>query len=122
MATMKRDMDLIRQILLAAELDEHGLVSNEPTVPGYTDEQIKYHISLLGDAGLARVCDITTVGSRSPQAMLLGLTWQGHEFLDAARANDRWNQAKKMVTKIGGASMPVWTAVLTELVKKELHL
>ena len=31
------------------------------------------------------------------------LTWQGHEFLDAARNEDRWNQAKKTISEKGGS-------------------
>ena len=36
---MKRDMDLIRQILLSVEADEHGFVS-KIEIPDYTQEQI----------------------------------------------------------------------------------
>lgn len=118
---MKRDMDLIREILLAIESEDHGFAS-KIEIPGYTEEQIDYHAYLLGEAGLAKVCDVTHQGSKSPEAMISCLTWSGHEFLDSARENNRWNQAKEMIKKIGGASIEIWGSLLTDLMKKSLGL
>jgi len=118
---MKRDMDLIRAMLFAIEADEHGFVS-KIEVPGYTEEQINYHAYLLGEAGLAHVVDVTSFGDKSPEAIVRNLTWAGHEFLDSARENNVWNQAKEKISKFGGASLPVWLALLTELIKKQIGL
>ncbi len=120
--SMKRDMDLIRQLLLTIEADEHGFATRDIEIPSYTQEQIDYHAVLLGEAGLAEVTDVTTMGSKSPKAILLRLTWAGHEFLDSSRENHIWNQAKDKVGKIGGASLPIWGAVLTEIIKNRLGL
>ena len=117
---MKRDMDLIRAMLLAIEAETSGWAPNELEIPGYTQEQIKYHAVLLGEAGLADVCDITT--GDCPAAIVNRLTWAGHEFLDASRENQIWNQAKDKINKIGGASIGIWVALLTELIKKKLGL
>lgn len=118
---MKRDMDLIRAMLLAIEADEHGFVS-KIEIPNYTQEQINYHAYLLGEAGLANIIDMTCNESESPQALVRSLTWVGHEFLDSARENNIWNQAKDKIDKIGGATLPIWTALLTELIKKQIGL
>ncbi len=118
---MKRDMDLIREILLAIEADEHGFAP-KIEIPGYTQEQIGYHAVLLGEAGLVQVVDVTSMGSKSPEAMVNRLTWAGHEFLDSARENKRWNQAKDMINKIGGVPIQVLIALLTELAKNSLGL
>ncbi len=118
---MERDMDLIRLMLLKIEAHEHGFAP-EIEIPGYTQEQIGYHAVLLGEAGLAEVHDITCMESDSPTAMVSRLTWAGHEFLDSARENTIWNQAKDKIGKIGGASLPIWLAVLTELIKKSIGL
>ena len=118
---MKRDMDLIRAMLLAVEADPHGFVS-VLKIPGYTQEQIGYHACLLGEAGLAHIVDITADGSNSPEAIVTSLTWAGHEFLDAARENTIWEQAKDKIKRIGGASLPIWTALLTALLKQQLGL
>jgi hypothetical protein len=34
----------------------------------------------------------------------------------------RWNQAKEAIKVVGGATFAVWTAVLTDMVKKNLGL
>lgn len=118
---MKRDMDLIRAILLTIEEEPHGFAP-KIEIPDYTEEQIKYHAILLGEAGLAEVVDITPNGGKSPEAIITRLTWAGHEFLDSARENQRWNQAKDLIGKIGGASIQIWIAILTEIIKKKLGL
>ncbi|MGA3094330.1 MAG: DUF2513 domain-containing protein [Dehalococcoidales bacterium] len=118
--SMKRDMDLIRQMLLAIEAEPSGWAPDKLEIPNYTQEQINYHAVLLGEAGLAIVGDIST--GENPAAMVSRLTWAGHEFLDASRENQIWNQAKDAIAKIGGASIPIWTALLTEIIKKKLNL
>ena len=119
---MKRDMDLVRAILLAVEEHDHGFAPDELEIDGYTQEQIAYHASIMIDGGLVEGIDQTTGGSESPEAAIRHLTWAGHDFIAAAREPTRWNQAKEAVKKVGGATFAVWTAVLTELVKKNLGL
>ena len=119
---MKRDMDLIREILLAIEESPHGFAPDKIMITGYSDEQIQYHAYLLGEAGLAKVVEITSHGDKSPNAVIQGLTWEGYEFLDSAREKQRWNQAKELIGKVGGASLQIWTMVLADLVKKNLGL
>ena len=119
---MKRNMDLIRQILITAERDEHGFISEQLEIDNYTQEEIGYHIYLLGEAGLARVIDLTYDQSESPSARLLNLTWEGHEFLDSARENRIWNLTKDAIKQLGGASIQIWTALLIAQAKKEFHL
>ena len=118
---MKRDMDLIRKMLLAIEADEHGFAP-KIEINGYTEEEIGYHAVLLGEAGLVKVCDVTGLGNKSPEAIITRLTWAGHEFVDSARENQRWNLAKDLINKVGGASIQIWVIVLTELIKKNLGL
>jgi hypothetical protein len=117
---VKRDMDLIRAILLAVESCSSGLAP-KIEIHDYTQEQINYHVYLLGEAGLAKVHNITPDGG-SPAALISSLTWAGHEFLDASRENKIWNLAKDSINKVGGATIQIWTAVLTSLIQKQLGL
>ena len=120
---MKRDMDLIRKILLATELNPHGFAPQKlMEIDDYTQEEIGYHIHLLGEADLAKVVDMTFDQSVSPNAQMLNLTWNGHEFLDSSRNNHIWNQAKDSIAKIGGASIQIWIMVLAGYIKKELGI
>ena len=118
---MKRDMDLIRAMLLAIESDPHGFAPIIE-IPNYTQEDIGYHAVLLGEAGLAKVTDVTRMGSDTPDAIVERLTWAGHEFLDSARDNRIWNQAKDSIAKIGSASIQIWSMVLAGYIKNELGL
>jgi hypothetical protein len=99
-----------------------GFAPDHIEIQGYTQEQIGYHAVLLGEAGLAAVCDVTANDSKSPEALIRRLTWEGHEFLDSARDKQRWNQAKDLINKIGGASIQIWIAILTEIIKKSLGI
>lgn len=49
---MKRDMDLVRKILMALEDNPTGYFKDEMTIDGYTEEDVGYHCYLLLQAGL----------------------------------------------------------------------
>ena len=117
---MHRDMDLIRKMLIVVADHKHGFAPDPLIVEGYSEEQIGYHAFLMIDAGLALGVDACTRGDESPMWTVQALTWDGHEFLDAAREPGRWAQAKALIDKVGGASLTIWTSVLTEIVKSNL--
>lgn len=113
---MERDMDLLREILLALEKAKFqpAHLYIPLAVPGYTEEQVQYHLLLLSDAGLIE-------GIRLNSFLPRRLTWDGHEFLDAARDKSRWTRAKKMVLeKAGVLSFEALRQVLLALVKQSL--
>ena len=89
---MKRDLELLRKILLAVE-DAAPSWAPKLSVEGYSPAQIGYHSYLLIDAGLARGADVTTHSSTGPEALVRGLTWAGHEFAELARDDARWKRA-----------------------------
>lgn len=113
---MKRDLDLIRKLLLAMESREHAFVQDELTIEGYTEEQVGFHIYLLGEAGLAKVAGNTHLQSQSPSALPVNLTWEGYEFLEAAKDETLWGKAKSVVIKPAGG---VAFGVLVEWLKAE---
>jgi len=45
------------------------------------------HVWLLGRPGLMKVVDVTSVGFDGPHAIPLSLTWEGHDFIAAARGD-----------------------------------
>jgi hypothetical protein len=120
---MKRDMELIRKILLAIEDSPTGYAPNEIKVEGYTDDQIGYHEYLLVKAGLARGTETTNTGSLSPSVIIMGLTWEGHEFIDASRDEPRWKTAMGIVKeKSGSITMGALKDLLTSLIKVSIGL
>jgi hypothetical protein len=47
-----------------------------------------------------------------------GLTWAGHEFLEASRDDSRWNKAKKIISeKTGSFSFEILKSILMDLMK-----
>jgi hypothetical protein len=116
---MKRDMDLVRSILLKIEEQPFTGAWVEISVDGYSPEEITYHIMLLAEADLIDADNVSD--HDSILWMPIRLTWQGHEFLDAARDNNRWNKAKNTMEKFGGFVFDIGKQVLLELIKSELR-
>lgn len=114
---MKRDLEFVRKMVPAIE-DSSGGWAPDLAFDGYTEEQIGYHAYLIIDAGLARVQDVSTMGSAAPQGLITSLTWAGHEFADAARDEIRWNKAMAVVhEKCGAVPIDVLTQLLVALMK-----
>jgi hypothetical protein len=112
---MQRNMDLVRMILMRLESSPSGWAPNDLGIKSFPAEEIGYHAHIMMEEGLVNGSDVTTLGSPGPVALPTGLTWKGHEFLDLARDQDRWNRAKAIVAKVGGAPISVWAKVLTDL-------
>jgi hypothetical protein len=94
---MKRNMDLIRLLLLRSEGDEAARVACEQ----FSLEERGYHVQLLIDAKL-----IEGEAIRGPEGHFIGavvarLTWAGHDFLESVRDDTLWAKAKKYVLKPG---------------------
>lgn len=117
---MKRDMDLVRQILLRVEEDTRGSIMHLE-VAGFTPEEIAYHVVLLIEHGYLIGGVQHTVGNRPPIYNVQRMSWDGHEFLDLARSQTVWRQAKATFVEKGAAlSLEALKAVLIELTKRAL--
>lgn len=78
---MKRDMNLVRRILLRAE-KEQAPFSDLAFVDESTHEKVvDYHIHMMEDAGFIEV-DRDTQGG---WYRIIGITWEGHELLASMR-------------------------------------
>jgi hypothetical protein len=122
---MKRDMDLIRELLLKLEAlplamgDVWTIPSDAPAlaVPGYGVHQIDYHLSLIWEAGFiddANASPMFGIGFRS-------LTWEGHDFLDSVRDPKIWEKTKKGVEGAGGFTVDLLKDLAKGLVKKQIE-
>lgn len=115
---MQRDLDLVRQILLAVEAKPTANAS-ALDMPGYSDEQVTYHIRIMLQAGLLEVLNQTT--DQAERYAPTSLTWAGHEFLDLARSDTLWEKAKTMLLRIAGAlSLAGITQTLKTLIDAQL--
>ena len=119
---MKRDLELIRKMVLAIEDAPSGWAP-DLKFEGYTHAQVGYHAYLLIDAGLAKGQDASTMGSEAPRGFISSLTWAGHEFADAARDETRWRKAMGVVQEKGGTvTIGVLTQLLVALMKGALGI
>lgn len=119
---MKRDLELIRKMVLAIEDAQSGWAPNLK-LEGYSNAEVGYHAYLLVDAGLAKGQDSTDQQSEGPEAHITSLTWAGHEFADAARDEGRWAKAMGVVAEKGGAvTLGVLTQLLVALMKGALGI
>lgn len=115
---MRRDMDLVRAILFRIEAQEHYDDQIEISFDNYDADTVGYHVGLLKQAGFVEANDDRAHGG-GPSYIIIGLTWNGHEFLEAARDDTRWNKAKSIVAKNGGGMVvSVLTQLLNDLLKQ----
>lgn len=119
---MKRDMDLVRKILLKLNEHEHGNAPRNFSIDDYAEDIVLYHCFLLNEAGLIQAADITSQSSSSPAAIPVRLTWDGHEFIENAKNEKMWAQTKDAVGKIGDVSFSVWASVLSSVVLRNLGI
>jgi hypothetical protein len=61
------------------------------------------NLLLMDEAGFLRCERETTPTGRTIYVLPMSLTWQGHEFLEAARNGKFWRRAKALVVKKSGA-------------------
>lgn len=97
---MRRDMDLIRNILLELESQPSAGPLKDLRIESYNEDEISYHVLLLHEAGLIEALDAS--GRDRLQWWPIRLTWQGHEFLEASRDDARWKAAKEKIVGAGG--------------------
>ena len=111
---MKRDMDLIRQILNNAEARDFENGEPPEAYQAQTIEEA-YQIVLMNDAGLVQADYVSEAGT-PVSATIYRLTWAGHDFLDATRDDTIWKKAKETILKPGIS----WTfSVLADWLKQE---
>lgn len=119
---MKRDMDLIRKILLAIEESPTGYAPSPLVIPPYSEQEIGFNALLAIEHGLVTGEDVTGLGG-TPEGIPFRLTAAGFDFLDAARDDTRWNTAKATVAeKAGSVSLGVLTEILKRLTAGQLGI
>lgn len=116
---MKRDLDLIREILLHIEegwgydgLREFYYSDPEELgITGRTAEEFVYHFRLLVEEGY--VDGATTIVN----VTLRRLTSKGHDFLDHIRDPRVWTQVKLRLGSVEGVAL----SIIEELAKSEIR-
>ena len=102
---MKRDMDLMRLLLIALQESDQAVVQNVPMIDGYSQNLVVEHVRLGYDAGLLTARDASTYDGQN--FVSLQLTWAGHEFLESVKDPDIWARTKSGASKVGSFSFKI---------------
>lgn len=109
---VKRDMDLIKAILIALEKNCDGTFGYQPTRDTLlykyngTEAEFNEHCRFIAERGLANYQNDVNKGM-----FFLALTWDGHNFLD----NSRESRVREAVKKTAGnLSLGVFQKVPSE--------
>ena len=121
---MKRDMDLIRKMVLYLEDQPTGFAPDDLSFEGYTESQIGYHAYLLVDAGLAVGFDVTYTGADGPRYRLSHLSAAGHDFAENARNQYVWDEVIRDMKDKGviSTSLDIMKRLLDKAVRKRLDV
>jgi hypothetical protein len=119
---MKRDYQLVREILrILEEKTAPGHMKSEDfSIEGYDRLQIGNHLRQLYEAGFisGEAIRSSTTSERIIDVWPFDLTWQGHEFIAAARNETVWKKVRK---RLGDSLLTVPFSVLTTMLIDELE-
>jgi hypothetical protein len=122
---MRRDMDLIRALVLKLEamprkpgiVEELSAGEGEMIFEGYSSDEIDYHLNLIVEAGL-----LTTHGTMTSGSILFDrLTWAGHDFVDSIRSPEVWAKTKKGAEAAGGFTVDLLKDLAKGFIKKQIE-
>jgi hypothetical protein len=104
---MKRDLDLMREILLRVEASDDLVFP--PYLPSSSRPQaeIAYQVIQLSEAGYIKASFTPMQGPPGEMGVIVRLTHSGHEYLDGVRDPKVWERTKKELAKVPGGSGPL---------------
>jgi hypothetical protein len=120
---VKRDLELIRKILLRIEEDDAVGKDDDYGIDART---FAGHIALLLEAGLIEGIEFSDSGLALDADIIwfvsgwLRLTWAGHEFIAAAHDPSAWEDAKETLRGAGKDLSSVTISVLQGLLTRIL--
>jgi len=108
---VKRDKDLIRELLFQCEQAEEWLHMLEGDTLGASLEERRrgYHVELMMDEGL-----LAPVGAGTYR-----VTSFGHDYLDAIRSDTVWTKTKAGAAQVGGMTLGMIKELAVAYVKQE---
>lgn len=116
---MKRDMDLIRELLLDIEKNHDGSGRLVPIETEGNSPAIIEHLFLLNEAGLIEGQDASHLAGRN--FLVQRMTWSGHDFLDSIRDPEIWKKTKEGAASVKGFSLDLVKALAKGLIKTQLE-
>ena len=116
---MKRDMDLIREILLETEKSTRPLDISVFVNATRPKEYVGYNMFLMEQAGLITL--IKQPADNDPYYVCQAntITWDGQEFLTNVKDEQNWQKAKKIVAqRTGDISFEILKTIVAAIAKQ----
>lgn len=116
---MKRDMELVRQIMLRVE-EKADLNPALVTIEGHEFGVINRHVEILAEAGFLDVMR-RKMGNGPDQFFVRDLTWEGHEFIAATQNKTVWAKMKSTYgTELPKLPLDILKGIATKLLTDAL--
>ena len=123
---MKRDLDLIRDMMLRIEAchPKDGKITSETFKDLCDDEEkVAFHLFLLYDVGFIVAEPVNHSKKRCSDYIVEYLTFIGCDYLDSIRDQSVWNSIKEKLRRIGGnATLDILTDLASSLLREQLKL
>ncbi|MCH4157668.1 MAG: DUF2513 domain-containing protein [Acidaminococcaceae bacterium] len=125
---MKRDLELIRKILIAVEkADGYVAFDGTPDIAEAIGEadlsNVGYQVSLLSDCNYLEVSKMALLGLDYYNYTIFRLTSAGCDYLDSVRDPGIWAKTKTKLESVGGSvSLDVVKDVACKLVAIQLGI
>ena len=120
---MKRDLNLIRGILLDIENAPAGETVHGFEFEGKSAPEIAEHVNLLLDTGFIEGTVARNSMGIAAHFVVIRLTWPGHEFLAKARNATIWKKVMSQAEEKGvSTSIVIISGLLEAAAKKYVGL
>jgi hypothetical protein len=114
---MKRDLEIIRSIMLNVESDKYPFGSMV-RLEGIDNAVVGHHVALILDAGLAKGRLFETDSHGIIGGGIDRLTSSGHDFCEGIRQDTIWKKVQDKVIKPGAAYT---ISAIVEMVKIQIQ-
>lgn len=105
---MRRDMDLVRSILIRTEAADAPLGLDAFYEDGRPPAETVYHLMLLEAHGLIDADFARDMNGTVHEGRVNALTWDGQDYLDAMRDDRVWAKAKRAIaSSVGQTTLDV---------------
>lgn len=120
---MRLNNDCIREMLLYLEKSttyEYPFIAAQDLITHlkeYDEDVVNYHIAKVQQGGLV---DEVNYRNKIPLDVS-GLSWKGHEYIDAIRDDKVWQKLKTSTDNLDSVSFPVLVRLAEEVIKSFIN-
>lgn len=102
---MKRDLDLVRSILIYVENAAGEVDADDMATERWPIEAVAYHVRAMAHHGLVDVSrDARDMNGNTIELTVAGITWDGWDYLDSIREPKVWGRVKKTLAGTVGST------------------